>query len=249
MAKKTESNINWKQVMERARRSDNQALYGNSSGSRAVEPYTPRQQQTEQAGRFDWTAIMKTAKEQDGRGTSTPWVKTYTSGGREAAPAASGDRPSQSAARTALPEGEPSAARGTYSPTLSRYKAQGGVTFEQYKAAVDSITQQRYRAMRGMKEEQYRQWLDANAQQLRNENTSPHQSAAPTASPRGEATGAAGQSGARGGFGKAEGEQAVKRNQELSGKVSEQEFNRSTAMQQKYGSYQNYLRGVYAGYD
>ena len=43
MAKKTESNINWKQVMERARRSDNQALYGNSSGSRAVEPYTPRQ--------------------------------------------------------------------------------------------------------------------------------------------------------------------------------------------------------------
>ena len=249
MAKKTESNINWKQVMERARRSDNQALYGNSSGSRAVEPYTPRQQQTEQAGRFDWTAIMKTAKEQDGRGTSTPWVKTYTSGGREAAPAASGDRPSQSAARTALPEGEPSAARGTYSPTLSRYKAQGGVTFEQYKAAVDSITQQRYRAMRGMKEEQYRQWLDANAQQLRNENTSPHQSAAPTASPRGEATGAAGQSGARGGYGKAEGEQAVKRNQELSGKVSEQEFNRSTAMQQKYGSYQNYLRGVYAGYD
>ena len=133
MAKKTESNINWKQVMERARRSDNQALYGNSSGSRAVEPYTPRQKQTEQEGRFDWTAIMKTAKEQDGRGTSTPWVKTYTSGGR-----------------TALPEAEASTARGTYSPTLSRYKAQGGVTFEQYKAAVDSITQQRYRAMRGM---------------------------------------------------------------------------------------------------
>ena len=237
MAKKTESNINWKQVMERARRSDNQALYGNSSGSRAVEPYTPRQQQTEQTGRFDWTAIMKTAKEQDGRGTSTPWVKTYTSGGREAAPAASGGRPSQSAAR------------GTYSPTLSRYKAQGGVTFEQYKAAVDSITQQRYRAMRGMTEEQYRQRLDANAQQLRSEGASPHQSAAPTASPRGEATGAAGQRGARGGFGKAEGEQAVKREQELSGKVSEQEFNRSTAMQQKYGSYQNYLRGVYAGYD
>ena len=249
MAKKTESNINWKQVMERARRSDNQALYGNSSGSRAVEPYTQRQQQTEQTGRFDWTAIMKTAKEQDGRGTSTPWVKTYTFGGREAAPAASGGRPSQSAARTALPEGEPSAARGTYSPTRSRYKAQGGVTFEQYKAAVDSITQQRYRAMRGMTEEQYRQRLDANAQQLRNENTSPHQSAAPTASPRGEATGAAGQSGARRGFGKAEGEQAVKREQELSGKVSEQEFNRSTAMQQQYGSYQNYLRGVYAGYD
>ena len=194
MAKKTESNINWKQVMERARRSDNQALYGNSSGSRAVEPYTPRQQQTEQTGRFDWTAIMKTAKEQDGRGTSTPWVKTYTSGGRESAPAASGGRPSQSAAR------------GTYSPTLSRYKAQGGVTFEQYKAAVDSITQQRYRAMRGMTEEQYRAELGQK------QDTTP-----------------------RGRF--------------SSDKVSEQEFNRSTAMQQKYGSYQNYLRGVYAGYD
>jgi hypothetical protein len=189
MAKKTESNINWKQVMERARRSDNQALYGNSSGSRAVEPYTQRQQQTEQAGRFDWTAIMKTAKEQDGRGTSTPWVKTYTSGGR-----------------TAIPEGEPSAARGTYSPTLSRYKAQGGVTFEQYKAAVDSITQQRYRAMRGTTEEQYRAELGQK------QDTTP-----------------------RGRF--------------SSDKVSEQEFNRSTAMQQKYGSYQNYLRGVYAGYD
>lgn len=231
MAKKTESNINWKQVMERARRSDNQALYGNSSGSRAVEPYTPRQQQTEQAGRFDWNAIMKTAKEQDGRGTSTPWVKTYTSGGREAASAPTG------------------AQNGTGSLTQERYKAQGGVTFEQYKAAVDSITQQRYRAMRGMTEGQYRQRLDANAQQLRSEGASPHQSAAPTASPRGEATGAAGQRGARRGFGKAEGEQAVKREQELSGKVTEQEFNRSTAMQQKYGSYQNYLRGVYAGYD
>ena len=231
MAKKTESNINWKQVMERARRSDNQALYGNSSGSRAVEPYTPQQQQTEQTGRFDWTAIMKTAKEQDGRGTSTPWVKTYTSGGRTEASAPTG------------------AQNGTGSLTQERYKAQGGVTFEQYKAAVDSITQQRYRAMRGMTEEQYRQRLDANAKQLRNENTSPHQSAAPTASPRGEATGAAGQSGARRGFGKAEGEQAVKREREAAGKVSEQEFNRSTAMQQKYGSYQNYLRGVYAGYD
>ena len=188
MAKKTESNINWKQVMERARRSDNQALYGNSSGSRAVEPYTPRQQQTEQTGRFDWTAIMKTAKEQDGRGTSTPWVKTYTSGGREAASAPTG------------------AQNGTGSLTQERYKAQGGVTFEQYKAAVDSITQQRYRAMRGMTEEQYRAELGQKQD----------------ATPRGRFS---------------------------SDKVSEQEFNRSTAMQQKYGSYQNYLRGVYAGYD
>ncbi len=31
--------------------------------------------------------------------------------------------------------------------------------------------------------------------------------------------------------------------------VSEAEFNRSSAMVQKYGSYDNYLRGVYAGYD
>ena len=34
-----------------------------------------------------------------------------------------------------------------------------------------------------------------------------------------------------------------------SGKVSEQEFNRSAAMVAQYGSYENYLRGVYAGYD
>ena len=242
MAKKTESNINWKQVMERARRSDNQALYGNSSGSRAVEPYTPRQQQTEQTGRFDWTAIMKTAKEQDGRGTSTPWVKTYTSGGREAAPAASGGRPSQSAAR------------GTYSPTLSRYKAQGGVTFEQYKAAVDSITQQRYRAMRGMTEEQYRAELGqkqstAPRGRFSSDKVSEQEFNRSPAMQQQYGSYEQYKSGARRGFGKAEGEQAVKREQELSGKVSEQEFNRSTAMQQKYGSYQNYLRGVYAGYD
>lgn len=91
------------------------------------------------------------------------------------------------------------------SPTLSRYKAQGGVTFEQYKAA----------------EEQAR-----------------------AAMARGGFTGSS-----RGGFGKTEGAQAVRRAAERSGKVSEQEFNRSTAMQQQYGSYQNYLRGVYAGYD
>ena len=95
---------------------------------------------------------------------------------------------------------------GSDSLTQERYKAQGGVTFEQYKAAVDSITQQRYRAMRGMTEGQYRAELGQK------------QSTAP-----------------QGRF--------------SSDKVSEQEFNRSTAMQQKYGSYQNYLRGVYAGYD
>ena len=198
-----------------------------------------------------WSEYKKQQEQERRTGKWTEYKQSgsYRKSGAAAAPAASGGRPSQSAARTALPEGEPSAARGTYSPTLSRYKAQGGVTFEQYKAAVDSITQQRYRAMQGLTEAQYRQRLDANAQQLRSEGASPHQSAAPTASPRGEATGAAGQSGARRGFGKAEGEQAVKREREAAGKVSEQEFNRSTAMQQKYGSYQNYLRGVYAGYD
>ena len=59
--------------------------------------------------------------------------------------------PHQSAAPTASPRGE---AMGVANGSLTqeRYKAQGGVTFEQYKAAVDSITQQRYRAMRGMTE-------------------------------------------------------------------------------------------------
>ena len=198
-----------------------------------------------------WSEYKK-YREQEQR--ANPWTEYKQSGGYRkngaaAVPAANAPRlRNENSGRT-----ESSAPTDTRnaagSLTQQRYKAQGGVTFEQYKAAVDSITQQRYRAMQGLTEAQYRQRLDANAQQLRSEGASPHQSAAPTASPRGEATGAAGQSGARGGFGKAEGEQAVKREQELSGKVSEQEFNRSTAMQQKYGSYQNYLRGVYAGYD
>ena len=203
-----------------------------------------------------WSEYKKQQEQERRTGKWTEYKQSgsYRKSGAAAAPAAnvattwSGDS-SDPLRRSAPPPLGHQGEAGSGSLTQERYKAQGGVTFEQYKAAVDSITQQRYRAMRGMTEEQYRQRLDANAQQLKNENTSPHQSAAPTASPRGEATGAAGQSGARGGFGKAEGEQAVKRNQELSGKVSEQEFNRSTAMQQKYGSYQNYLRGVYAGYD
>ena len=40
-------------------------------------------------------------------------------------------------------------------------------------------------------------------------------------------------------------ERTKKRQEQL----SEQEFNRSSAMQKQYGSYNNYLRGVYAGYD
>ena len=99
-----------------------------------------------------WSEYKKQQEQERRTGKWTEYKQSgsYRKSGAAAAPAASGGRPSQSAARTALPEGEPSAARGTYSPTLSRYKAQGGVTFEQYKAAVDSITQQRYRAMRGM---------------------------------------------------------------------------------------------------
>ena len=203
-----------------------------------------------------WSDYKK-YREQEQR--ANPWTEykqsgSYRKSGAAAAPAASGGRPSQSAARTALPEGEPSAARGTYSPTLSRYKAQGGVTFEQYKAAVDSITQQRYRAMRGMTEGQYRAELGqkqstAPRGRFSSDKVSEQEFNRSPAMQQQYGSYEQYKSGARGGFGKAEGEQAVKREQELSGKVSEQEFNRSTAMQQKYGSYQNYLRGVYAGYD
>ena len=71
MAKNTSGSINWKQVMERARRSDNQALYGNSSGSKAVEPYSPQPQaQTPPSGGFDWQEIMRSARAMDGQGTN-----------------------------------------------------------------------------------------------------------------------------------------------------------------------------------
>ena len=188
MAKNTSGSINWKQVMERARRSDNQALYGNSSGSKAVEPYSP-QPQAQQAGGFDWQEIMRSARAMDGQGTN---VATGQNVQRSSSSAPSGHLPLKGKA-------------GTGSLTQQRYLAQGGVTFEQYKAA----------------EEQAR-----------------------AAMARGGFTGSS-----RGGFGKTDGAQAVRRAAERSGKVSEQEFNRSTAMQQQYGSYQNYLRGVYAGYD
>ena len=42
---------------------------------------------------------------------------------------------------------------------------------------------------------------------------------------------------------------AQERRQKRETQLSEQEFNRSSAMQAQYGSYRNYLRGVYAGYD
>ena len=191
-----------------------------------------------------WSEYKKQQEQERRTGKWTEYKQSgsYRKSGAAAAPAASGGRPSQSAAR------------GTYSPTLSRYKAQGGVTFEQYKAAVDSITQQRYRAMRGMTEEQYRAELGqkqstAPRGRFSSDKVSEQEFNRSPAMQQQYGSYEQYKSGARRGFGKAEGEQAVKREQELSGKVSEQEFNRSTAMQQKYGSYQNYLRGVYAGYD
>ena len=42
---------------------------------------------------------------------------------------------------------------------------------------------------------------------------------------------------------------AQEQTQKRRAQLSEQEFNRSSAMQEQYGSYNNYLRGVYAGYD
>lgn len=48
------------------------------------------------------------------------------------------------------------------------------------------------------------------------------------------------------GFGTGKG---LEEGQRERGKVSEQEFSRSAAMVAQYGSYSNYLRGVYAGYD
>lgn len=44
-------------------------------------------------------------------------------------------------------------------------------------------------------------------------------------------------------------EWADERTKKRQEQLSEQEFNRSNAMQKQYGSYNNYLRGVYAGYD
>lgn len=44
-------------------------------------------------------------------------------------------------------------------------------------------------------------------------------------------------------------EWADERTKKRQEQLSEQEFNRSSAMQKQYGSYNNYLRGVYAGYD
>ena len=160
-----------------------------------------------------WSEYKKQQEQERRTGKWTEYKQSgsYRKSGAAAEPAAnvattrSGDS-SDPLRRSAPPPLGHQGEAGSGSLTQERYKAQGGVTFEQYKAAVDSITQQRYRAMRGMTEEQYRAELGQKQD----------------ATPRGRFS---------------------------SDKVSEQEFNRSTAMQQKYGSYQNYLRGVYAGYD
>ena len=44
-------------------------------------------------------------------------------------------------------------------------------------------------------------------------------------------------------------QRAQERTQKRKEQISEQEFNRSSAMQEIWGSYSNYVRGVYAGYD
>ena len=99
-----------------------------------------------------WSEYKK-YREQEQR--VNPWTEykqsgSYRKSGAAAAPAANAPRlRNENSGRT-----ESSAPTDTRnaagSLTQERYKAQGGVTFEQYKAAVDSITQQRYRAMRGM---------------------------------------------------------------------------------------------------
>ena len=55
-------------------------------------------------------------------------------------------------------------------------------------------------------------------------------------------------SGKKGRFGFKSGK-SLTEERKTGGKVSEQEYSRSAAMQARYGSYQNYLRGVLTGYD
>jgi hypothetical protein len=55
-------------------------------------------------------------------------------------------------------------------------------------------------------------------------------------------------SGQKGRFGFGSGK-SLTEERKTGGKVSEQEYSRSAAMQARYGSYQNYLRGVLPGYD
>ena len=104
-----------------------------------------------------WSEYKKQQEQERRTGKWTEYKQSgsYRKSGAAAAPAAnvattrSGDS-SDPLRRSAPPPLGHQGEAGSGSLTQERYKAQGGVTFEQYKAAVDSITQQRYRAMRGM---------------------------------------------------------------------------------------------------
>ena len=104
-----------------------------------------------------WSEYKKQQEQERRTGKWTEYKQSgsYRKSGAAAAPAAnvattrSGDS-SDPLRRSATPPLGHQGEAGSGSLTQERYKAQGGVTFEQYKAAVDSITQQRYRAMRGM---------------------------------------------------------------------------------------------------
>ena len=106
-----------------------------------------------------WSEYKKQQEQERRTGKWTEYKQSgsYRKSGAAAAPAAnvattrSGDS-SDPLRRSAPPPLGHQGEAGSGSLTQERYKAQGGVTFEQYKAAVDSITQQRYRAMRGMTE-------------------------------------------------------------------------------------------------
>ena len=104
-----------------------------------------------------WSEYKKQQEQERRTGKWTEYKQSgsYRKSGAAAAPAANvattrrGDS-SDPLRRSAPPPLGHQGEAGSDSLTQERYKAQGGVTFEQYKAAVDSITQQRYRAMRGM---------------------------------------------------------------------------------------------------
>ena len=106
-----------------------------------------------------WSEYKKQQEQERRTGKWTEYKQSgsYRKSGAAAVPAAnvattrSGDS-SDPLRRSAPPPLGHQGEAGSDSLTQERYKAQGGVTFEQYKAAVDSITQQRYRAMRGMTE-------------------------------------------------------------------------------------------------
>ena len=106
-----------------------------------------------------WSEYKKQQEQERRTGKWTEYKQSgsYRKSGAAAAPAAnvattrSGDS-SDPLRRSAPPPLGHQGEAGSGSLTQERYKAQGGVTFGQYKAAVDSITQQRYRAMRGMTE-------------------------------------------------------------------------------------------------